>query len=70
MGVAREGTAQLRYFDNDRAPGYWIVLVGLPLSLAVRAALFTPFSAPFPGVLDDAREYLATGRIAGSTYPL
>jgi hypothetical protein len=70
MGVAREGTAQLRYFDNDRAPGYWIVLVGLPLSLAVGAALFTPFSAPFPGVLDDAREYLATGRIAGSTYPL
>lgn len=71
MSVATEETAPPgRYLDNDRAAGYWIVLIGLPVLLALGAALFTSFSVPMPVVLDDARQYLATGQIADTTYPL
>jgi hypothetical protein len=71
MSVASKETVQpTRYFDNDRAAGYWTILIGLPALLALGTALFTSFSAPMPVLLDDARQYLATGRIADTTFPL
>lgn len=58
------------FFDNDRSPGYWILLIGIPALLALAAALLVAFSAPMPGYLQDARQYVSTGTITDTTAPL
>ncbi len=58
------------FFDNDRSPGYWILLIGIPALLALAAALLVTFSAPMPVYLLDARQYVSTGHITDATYPL
>jgi 4-amino-4-deoxy-L-arabinose transferase-like glycosyltransferase len=70
IAVKRVQAGCSTFFDNDRAPGYWIVLLGIPALLALGAALLVPFSAPMPVYLQDARQYVATGAITDTTFPL
>jgi len=57
-------------FDNDRAPGYWILLVGTPAFLALAFALIVPLTAPQPAYLRYAQEYVNTGHIAETVFPM
>ena len=55
------------FLDNDRSPGYWILLIGIPALLALAAVLFAAFSAPMPVYLLDARQYVSSGHITDTT---
>jgi hypothetical protein len=59
-----------RLFDNDRAPMYWSLLIGVPCLLAFVVAIFLPMRAPMPAYLHSAQEYAKTGRISDITYPV
>jgi hypothetical protein len=66
----REQVSGSPWFSDDRAPGYWIVLMGTPALLALAAVVLVPFSAPMPVYLDDAWQYARVGHITDTTYPL
>jgi hypothetical protein len=56
--------------EDDRAPGYWTILLGLPTLLAVSTLSLLPLSVPMPAYLEDARQYASTGKITDTFTPL
>jgi hypothetical protein len=69
-GKIRVLTDSSPFFNNVRSPSYWILLIGIPALLALAAALLVSFSAPMPIYLLDARQYVSTGSITDTTFPL
>jgi len=63
-------TTTASVFDNDRAPGYWILLIGIPVVIALASILFVPMRAPQPIYLAYAHEFVDTGHIAETVYPV
>jgi hypothetical protein len=56
--------------DNVHAPAYWVLLIGLPALLAGVSLVLLPMSVPMPAYLEDARQYVSSGHIAGTFLPL
>ncbi len=74
MGTAAEETRSSPPFsailNDDRAIGYWAVLLGIPILLATAAVALIPVSVPMPAYLQDAFQYAQTGRITDTFFPL
>ncbi len=58
------------WLDDDRSIGYWVLLLGTPLVLALAASLVTQAAIPVPAFYEYVREYLRTGHIAEIAFPL
>ena len=58
------------WLDDDRSIGYWVLLLGTPLVLALVASLVTQVAMPDPAFLEYVQEYLRTGHIAEVAIPL
>ena len=56
--------------DNERAPGYWMILAGIPSLLALFFVLHVPMNAPLPIYFLDAQQYASTGYITDTSYPV
>jgi hypothetical protein len=74
MGIAAEERRASPLFpaflDDDHAIGYWAMLLGLPVLLAIAMVCLLPVSVPMPAYLQDAQEYARTGRITDIFFPL
>jgi 4-amino-4-deoxy-L-arabinose transferase-like glycosyltransferase len=66
----RVTTGEASVLDNERTAGYWVVLIGIPALLALLFALYVPATAPMPVYLQDAQQYVSSGHIVDTTYPL
>ncbi len=62
--------ADASILSNDRARGYWALLIGIPLLLAIVTLSLVPLSAPTYNYLQDAQDYAATGHIIDTTFPV
>jgi hypothetical protein len=58
------------WLDDDRSTGYWVLLLGTPLVLALAASLVTQVAMPDPAFYEYVQEYLRTGHIAEVAIPL
>ncbi len=65
-----DGVGLFSWIDDDRCVTYWAILLGIPLLLASMAIFFVPFNPSMPDFYWYAQEYVRTGKIVETNYPL